>query len=44
MLDILIFDYNNCNKLLGTNLDIEEIKNIFNLLSIDYKETKEILS
>ena len=37
------FKLDSCNNLLGTNLTISTIKSIFNKLSIDFKESKELL-
>ena len=37
------FNYNNCNKLLGTNLDKENIDSIFNQLSIDVESSGDLL-
>ena len=37
------FNYNNCNKLLGTSLKIEDIKSIFNQLSIEVEESGDLL-
>ena len=36
------FNYNNCNKLLGTNLDKKDIKDIFNQLSIEVEVSGDL--
>lgn len=36
------FNYHNCNKLLGTNLNKKDIKNIFNQLSIQVDESEDL--